>query len=121
MAANRAARLYAHAHRNPAYRYIHARANPHRYAGACRYTHARANRRIHPCTHARCAHYRASANRFGDKRLPAHYGIGRARCSATACRATRLLCRSLAAPDPKPAAYRRSYCPVRCSGKGLHD
>ena len=129
VAANRAARLYADAHRHPDYRYararacryIHARANPYRYAGACRYTHSRAYRRIHACAYTCCAHYRTRANQFSDERLPAHYVIGRALCSATACRATRLLCRSLAAPDPKPAAYRRSYCPVRCSGKGLHD
>ena len=62
MAANRAARLYAHAHRHPiyryaharAYRYIHARDNPHRYACACRYAHDNAVRCIH--AHPRCPH-----------------------------------------------------------------
>ena len=102
MAANRAARIYADAHRHPAYRYahacacryIHSRANPHRYACACRcaraiayrYTHAYtcAYCRINPSTHTRCAH---------DNTANANYC---ARC-------------------PHTRAYRRRYVRVRAT------
>lgn len=94
MAANRAARLYADAHRHPAhryaharaYRYIHARANPHRYARACRCARGNARRSIHSSAYARCARDNAAnahccaryslSIRFGDERLLTHYGIG---------------------------------------------